>query len=286
MIRRSNLVVRAHDDLGAGHPWVADAVTLDARDVTDGAVTRAAVAALRAGRADVEILVGVDTGHALDALDALTGASSGIVLWGAVDADDVASVSRRLAELETAHAASDRYEIVVVVDCAAAVQHVRELVADARVTQICIDEAALLADLGIPLDVLDLDPGHYARGRVAIEALAANAQPVIWPAVVPDDEALARTALNAHKGLGYKGTLSDDPRWIAASDTAFSPAPAQVAHAEEIRSVFAESVARGSAATRLGGRMIDTPVDDWARELLDLARACRDRDERKRATRR
>ena len=62
----------------------------------------------------------------------------------------------------------------------------------------------------------------------------------------------------------------------------FSPTEEQVSYYTEVRRVFAEGVARGTAAVPFQGRMIDVPVDEWAKDVLRRAVSCRERDRRKR----
>ena len=61
----------------------------------------------------------------------------------------------------------------------------------------------------------------------------------------------------------------------------FSPTPEQVDYYAEVRNVFAEGVARGTAAVPFRGRMIDVPVDEWAKVVLARAERCRARDREK-----
>ena len=48
----------------------------------------------------------------------------------------------------------------------------------------------------------------------------------------------------------------------------------QVAYYTRVREVFAEGVARGTAAVPLDGKMVDVPVDEWAKVVLHLAALC------------
>ena len=64
-------------------------------------------------------------------------------------------------------------------------------------------------------------------------------------------------------------------------NAAFSPTDEQVEYYGEVRRVFAEGVARGTAAVPFRGRMIDVPVDEWAKDVLRRAIRCRERDRQK-----
>ncbi|MGH8058102.1 MAG: hypothetical protein ACREOH_12850, partial [Candidatus Entotheonellia bacterium] len=57
--------------------------------------------------------------------------------------------------------------------------------------------------------------------------------------------------------------------------------PQLVAYYTKVREVFAEGVARGTAAVPLDGKMIDVPVDEWAKAVLHLAALCQAREAEK-----
>jgi len=163
------------------------------------------------------------------------------------------------------------------------------ITASPRITQVGLDESDLACDLGItPLP--EYDPYVYARGRLVIEATAAKVQPIgityplgVHPRRLPAAE-IHRMATDA-RNLGMKGVLCPHPSWVAPVNAAFTPTAELVAHNKRVREVFAEAVAAGTAAVPLDGRMIDVPVDEWAKVVLAMAAACDARDAQKRAAR-
>ena len=181
-------------------------------------------------------------------------------------------------------------DLIVLLESALGVWDVREIVtASPRVTQVSLGEGDLCCDLGLfPSE--EWDPFVYARGRIVIEAIAAGVQPIgiahpqgTFPRIHPDGQMLelATTA----KDLGFKGAICPHPSWVGPVNAAFSPTDSQVDYYTEVRRVYAEAVAAGTAAVPFQGRMIDVPVDVWARDVLELAAACRARDEEKRRAR-
>src|SRR5438552_3618506 len=142
---------------------------------------------------------------------------------------------------------------------------------------------------------LDLEDGVVetrkaeARGLV-IEAMAAKVQPIgiTYPLGVHPRRLSAaeihRMATDA-RNLGMKGVLCPEPSWVAPVNAAFTPTAELVAHNKRVREVFAGAVAEGTAAVPLDGRMIDVPVDEWAKVVLAMADACDARDAQKRETR-
>jgi citrate lyase subunit beta/citryl-CoA lyase len=177
-------------------------------------------------------------------------------------------------------------QLIVLLESALGVWNIREIVtASLRVTQVGLGESDLCRSLGITATEED-DPFVYARGRVVIEGIAAGVQPIgmafplsLTPRLLPPGD-LLRLATMA-RNLGFKGTICPHPSWIDPVNAAFSPTPEQVTYYTKVREVFAEGVARGTAAVPLDGKMIDIPVDEWAKAVLQLAALCQARDQAK-----
>ena len=70
--------------------------------------------------------------------------------------------------------------------------------------------------------------------------------------------------------------------WVEPVNAALTPAPELVDYYTQVREVFAQAVAAGTAAVPFAGRMIDVPVDEWAKDVLRRATACQARDDGKR----
>ena len=129
------------------------------------------------------------------------------------------------------------------------------------------------------------DNAAAAHPRV-IEAIAAGVQPIgmafplsLTPRLLPEKDLLCLATMA--RNLGFKGAICPHPSWIKPVNAAFSPTAEQVGYYTKVREVFAEGVARGTAAVPLDGKMIDVPVDEWAKVVLHLAALCQARDEMK-----
>jgi citrate lyase subunit beta/citryl-CoA lyase len=85
------------------------------------------------------------------------------------------------------------------------------------------------------------------------------------------------------KNLGFKGIICPHPSWVTPANTAFTPTESQVDYYTQVRHVFAQALAAGTAAVPFHGRMIDVPVDEWAKDVLAMAAACSARDTQKQA---
>jgi citrate lyase subunit beta/citryl-CoA lyase len=294
-VRRSNLMVPISVQRFVENAWRhnADAITLDLEDGVprpQKVEVRAGVkeAITLAGRGGAEVFVRVNKPSLYADIEAaVCPGLTGIMLPKVESAAEVVEAASILKDCERRRGIEvGSRQLIVLLESALGVWNIRELVtASPRVTQVGLGESDLCRDLGITATEED-DPFVYARGRVVIEAIAVEVQPIgmafplsLSPRLLPRDEIL-RLATTA-RNLGFKGTICPHPSWVEPVNVAFSPTSEQVAYYTKVREVFAEGVARGTAAVPLDGKMIDVPVDEWAKAVLLLAALCRARDEEK-----
>lgn len=295
LVRRSVLVVPVADEGAVAESWRhgADAVVLrlaDRRSRQARAADRAQLgpAARSAGRGGADVFVEVDGAVAYaDARAALEPAEEihGVVLPNAESAADVEAIDQLLGDQERDHGiARGQLEIMLVLGTPKGIWRVREIVnASPRATCVAIDEAQLCRSMGI-VPTPAFDPLAFCRGRVIVETLAAVRLPlgIGHPLGALPDEAdgerfpmLADRARNS----GFKGALCPLTSWVAPCNRAFTPTDEQVAYYRAVRTAFAQGVARGTAAVPFpGGRMIDVPVDERAKLVIDWWERCRRRD--------
>ena len=294
-VRRSNLLVPITAQRFVEKAWRynADAITLDLEDGVPQSRkvgVRSAVkdAIAQVGRGGAEVFVRVTKALAYaDIAAAVWPGLTGIMLPKVESAADVTEVADILRDLERQRGLEvGSLQLIVLLESALGVWNIREIVtASPRVTQVGLGESDLCRSLGITATEED-DPFVYARGRVVIEGIAAGVQPIgmafplsLTPRLLPPDD-LLRLATMA-RNLGFKGTICPHPSWIDPVNAAFSPTPEQVTYYTKVREVFAEGVARGTAAVPLDGKMIDIPVEEWAKAVLQLAALCQARDQAK-----
>ena len=297
LVRRSNLIVPAVQSRMISRSWMhnADAVTIDLQDGAPTAELAQVRKTLRqsvalAGKGGAQVFVRVNADFIYADSDAAVGPDlAGIVLPGVESADQVAEAETILADLEKIHGAVPRsLEITPSIETAAGVWHIREIItASPRVKQVGIDEAALAASLGITQSS-EHDAFVFARGRLCIEATAAGVQPIAVadPMGVQTGHLSREEMVNIatdSRNLGFKGMVCGHPTWIAPVNSAYTPAESLVEYYTQVREVFAQALAAGTAAAPFAGRMIDVPVDEWAKDVLAMSAACAARDAEKQA---
>ena len=300
LVRRSNLIIPASQLRMIRWGWKrnADAVTIDLQDGVPASQVHSARKALpqavaQVGKGGAQVFVRVNAGSVYaDCAAAVSSDLTGIILPGVESADQVAEADAILSELERQRGVNlGATELAPAVETAAGVWQIRDIItASPRIRQAGIDEAALAVSLGIT-QTAEPDPFVYARGRLCIEATAAGVQPV----AVADPMGLGVDRLsheemvkiaNDTRNLGFKGMVCGHPRWVEAINEAFTPTPALVEYYTQVREVFAQALAAGGAAVPFAGRMIDVPVDEWAKDVLAMSAACATRDAEKQAARR
>jgi citrate lyase subunit beta / citryl-CoA lyase len=271
----------------------ADAITLELEDGVPRSQKINARSLIReaiplASRGGAEVFVRVNKPYLTADLEAAIWPDlSGIMLPKVESAAEVVETASLLDHLERQRGLEmGTLQLIVLLESALGVWDIRDIItASTRVTQVGLGESDLCQNLGIVATEED-DPLVYARGRVVIEGIAADVQPIgmafpvsLTPRLLPQDELLQLATMA--KNLGFKGAICPHPSWIAPVNAAFSPTLEQVSYYTRVREVFAEGVARGTAAVPLDGKMIDVPVDEWAKAVLHLAALCQRRNEAK-----
>ena len=294
-VRKSHLVVDVLDSDAVNASWThnADAVILT---MPSGAMERSsarallpqAIATAALGGAEVFALVDKSVAYA-DIEAAAAPGLKGVVYPGAESEAEIVQVDEWLSGLEKARGIpANTLHVIVMLDSGAGVWNIREIVrASDRVSSVGIDELGLCRSLGI-VPTAEFDPFEYAKGRVIIEARAARVQPIGMShpyGVLPefeDDAEIARLALRS-KNLGFAGAICPDSSWVGHCNRAFAPPEDRLEFYRETRRLFAEGVARGTAAIPYPGTtmMIDVPVDENARVNLELWERCAAREAEK-----
>ncbi|MCY4652442.1 MAG: aldolase/citrate lyase family protein [Dehalococcoidia bacterium] len=298
-VRRSHLLVSISDREAVESSWThnADAVILDLTGASSDAerfrrrgrkTLSDSIEIAGRGGAEVFVLVDKSVAHA-DIEAAIWPGAKGILYPGAETAAEIADVDELLTDLEQCRGiASDALHVIVLLETGAGIWNIREIIrASPRVSSVGLNELVLCANMGIT-PTAGFDPFEYAKGRVIIEGRASKVQPIGMShpyGALPefdDDAEIARLALRS-KNLGFAGAICPNPSWIAHCNRAFAPPEDQLDFYRETRRLFAEGVARGTAAVPYPGTtmMIDVPVDENARVNLELWELCAAREAEK-----
>ncbi len=131
-------------------------------------------------------------------------------------------------------------------------------------------------DLSLSLGIKEARAGDgtiwHARCQIVLAAKAAGLEPI--DTVFLDIHDLDGFRAEARQGLrlGYAGKLLIHPVQIAAVHEVYTPSPEEIAYARRVVEAFEAASREGKGAFMLDGRMIDGPIVDTERTVLERAR--------------
>lgn len=163
--------------------------------------------------------------------------------------------------------------LMPILESALGIEHAFEIAsASERVAALTLGLEDYAADLGVPKSV-EGDESLYARMRVVNAARAAGVQAIdsVY-GQVDDVEGLRRWCLRSRR-LGFCGMGCLHPRQIALIHEAYNPTAGEIERALAIMIAFEQAQAAGLGVVSLGSKMIDPPVIEQARYVVEQARA-------------
>ena len=167
---------------------------------------------------------------------------------------------------------ADGVGIVAGIETAVGVADARLALAHPRVSGVYFGAEDFIADLGGIRSEGNAEVA-YARSSVALAARLAGVP--MYDMVVTrfdDDDRFVREAAEA-RALGCVGKICVHPRQVLLANAAFSPSPAEVTRAERLVAAYERGVADGLAAIDFDGQMVDGPLADQSRRVLETAAA-------------
>jgi citrate lyase subunit beta/citryl-CoA lyase len=197
-----------------------------------------------------------------------------VVLAKTRSPQDVRSVDVLLREQEMAQEIKPgTIELVVAIESAAALLRCEEIShASTRLVALMLGAEDFAFDMGVERtrDGHEID---YARSVIATCARAAGLVALDTPwADVQDTDGLAADARRA-KTLGFSGKYVIHPNHIEPVHEVFTPTEAEVAYARKLLGAWDEAQSKGLGAVQLDGRMVDRPIVERARRLIEQAEA-------------
>ncbi len=111
-----------------------------------------------------------------------------------------------------------------------------------------------------------------ARCQVVMAAKAAGVMPIDNVYLDIKDIDGLNTETRQGKGLGYEGKACIHPGQVEPVNAVYTPTSEEVEYARELVAAFEQAVAEGKGAVAFRGRMIDGPIADIEKIVLDRAR--------------
>ena len=246
----------------------ADAIILDLEDAVspsekDAArvLVRNAVRAL--GYAGTEIIIRVnpvDTAFCREDMETVVPLRPSLVMPTKVaDENTVLAFAKMLDELEAKHGVpAGSIGLIPLLETAEGIENAYRIAkASPRVKALFLGAEDLSADLRARRTKEGREIA-YSRGRILH--------------AVNDDEGMEADAALA-RDLGFTGKAAISPRHIEAINRAFSPSEKEIEYAREVLEAIEEGRRQGKGAVSLHGKMIDKPIVDRAKRVLEMAEA-------------
>ncbi|NND66947.1 MAG: CoA ester lyase [Halioglobus sp.] len=220
----------------------------------------------------------LDTDHARADLEAIMqGAADGIFLPKPGQGEDVQTLGRLLAELETANGIDVGSTAVVgIVESARCLLNIGTFVgASERLHGMAWGAEDMAADLGASTNV-DGNGEYFfvhqmTRANTLLACAAGDLQPLDSVYLdFRDDDGLRAECIRARQE-GFTAKMAIHPAQVRVINECFTPSPEEMEHARRVIQAFED--AGGAGTVGLDGKMLDKPHLKQAERVLRFARS-------------
>lgn len=151
-------------------------------------------------------------------------------------------------------------------------------IASPRVNSLIFGAVDYTKDMRVMLTTMGTEL-YYARAHTAVAARAAGCIAIDHPFVdFKDMEAFEKNTLEG-RTLGYEGRMLIHPSQIEPSHRLYTPPPEDVEWAKGVVEMFErDALPKGMAAISYKGKMVDTPVYENARTILQTMAEIEEKD--------
>lgn len=256
----------------------ADAIILDLEDsVAASEKARArelvpeAAAAVSRGGADVVVRINRPWRQAVRDIEAAVGPRvQALALPKTDSAEHVRVIAEMVDELEIERGMmAGTTRLIAMVETAAALFHIAEI-ARAHPRLVGLNVGA--EDFALSAGILPQAEGLFMPKQLGVfAARAAGIMPLGFIGTVAEFGDLDgfRATIRRSRRLGFVGASVIHPSQVAILNEEFRPSQDEVAHARRVVAAYDEALAAGVGAVTVDGRMIDVPVVERARLLIE-----------------
>lgn len=250
-----------------------DAVAPDQKDAARE-LLKNALGSLNFGKCEIIVRInGLDTPYWEEDLEYILPLKPDMIMPPKVSSGDyIRTLDQKLTELEAKFGIPvGSTKILALLETAQGVENAYEIArASKRMMGLFLGAEDLSADLRCKR-TKEGSEILYARGRLVCAARAAGIEVYDTPFTdVQDLDGLVQDAQFA-KGLGFSGKACISPAHVDTVNRVFSPTPADIQYAKDVFAVIAEAKRLGKGAISLRGKMIDAPIVQRARLVLEAA---------------
>jgi len=217
----------------------------------------------------------LDTGLASEDIDAVVSESIEMISVGKINSEkDVQEYDALLGKAEKrANLTEGSLKLVLWLESAPAVQRAYEIASSsARIAAVTFGGEDYTKDVGIQRTA-GAEELRFPRAMIALAANAAGVIPLDTPYVnFRDSEGLEKDIQSVVQ-LGFKGKFAIHPAQVEIIKRGFGPSQHEIDRAREIIAGWDVASAEGRGSFDLDGEMVDVPVVERARALLEEAKA-------------
>ena len=257
----------------------ADAVIFDLEDAVSPAEKDAARILVRNTMTDMDFrgcetivrINGIDTPYWQEDLDEVMPCRPNLILLPKTGtAADIQTADDYMTQVEQRLGlAPNTVGLVALIETALGVENAFAVAsASPRVTALFLGAEDLTADLQCKRTKESREI-EYARTRLVVAARAAGVDVYDTPFTsIEDMDGLLQDALTA-KSLGFSGKAVIHPKHVDTVNRVFSPSEKEIHYAQEVFAAIEEAKKLGKGAISLHGKMIDAPIAQRARRVLE-----------------
>jgi len=180
------------------------------------------------------------------------------------------ALSKMLDKLEKSKKMNKKIGIIPIIELASSVLEAKEIASVHRVNGLLLGGEDLSTDLEVERteDGLEL---LLARGLVVLAAKAYKLDAIDTPYTKTNDEEGLNKDSSYAKKIGMNAKVCIHPNQIDTVNTVFSPSIQEIEYARKVVKAEADALSTGKGAFTVDGKMIDKPIIDRAKKLLDKA---------------
>lgn len=198
----------------------------------------------------------------------------GIVLPKVESVDQVHSVDWLISQLEVEHGmAVGSIDLMPIIETGKGMANMASIAqCGSRVRRLSFGAGDYTLDMNMHWG-MDESELYHARASMAMESRATGLEPPVDTVFIhigaQHHDALVNSAV-LPKNLGFQGKLCIHPEQVGPSNTVFTPAAEEVAHAHKVIEAFDVAEAAGSASIQVDGYFVDYPIVEKARRVVAI----------------
>jgi citrate lyase subunit beta/citryl-CoA lyase len=181
------------------------------------------------------------------------------------------AVEAVIQEFEADQGKQVKTKLLAIIESASGVEYIHEILETSpRIMGVMFGGEDYTSDMGISRTIGGQEI-EYARNRIAVACKVHGIDAIDTPFTdVDDHESLYLDARKA-KGLGFTGKAAINPRQVSVIHRAFTPDKGEIQFALRVLDAMSLAEQEGKGVFSLDGKMVDAPIIQRARQMVNLA---------------